>query len=490
MLGNTVVIKQFDGHYLDKRDGEIPENGFSRLENVLVTSQGTIKPRPGLTTIGSAGVRLGELRGYWTLSNGSRFLIVDEFNGAALGVTQLSEDGDTATTMFNGTNCSLLLQWNDLAFIFSPLSVANIRTWNGAVGTNTGISVGGTVGLIHKSRMFVTDNTSGGLTNTVVRYSEIFDLDAPNTVGGWPSGNTINIAAEDGDFITAMAVLNDTLIVFKRFSTWAVYVEGLPPWTVRNVHPTIGCIGRDTAIVIGGLLYFRAATGVYRTDGTTFELLSAPIKEFLDDDIGMFNNECNSRSAVWWGDYYLLNDYDIGRNETWWEAYNLENGAWSRLIFTDNGQKLRALVDRETTPPTVVVLESVTGSDTGNLQVFTETNDFEDDTGNSIPCVVASKMYDFDKPSDWKLVREIDVELAIESPFNSVTGTMDIVSERATLASQVKTIEGQQRSLFRFRGPMRCRAMRYTFSFEPVEDLEINQIVFDVGVAGRVGVGH
>ncbi len=486
MRGNPVVVKGFDGHYPQKRDGQIPENGFSSLENVLVTSQGTLKPRPGLSTIGSANFRVGDLKGWWTKSDGTRKLIVDEFIGGNLGVTQLTADGDTAVTILNGQACDLLLQWNDLAFIFSN---GDIQTWNGAAATDTNIAVHATLGTVFKSRMFVCDNGVGTVDNSILRYSEIFDSDAPNTSGGWPSQNTINIASEDGDIITAVAILNDTLIVFKRFSTWAVYVEGLPPWTVRQLHPNIGCIGRDTAIVIGGLLYFRAANGVYRTDGTTFELLSAPIKEFLDDDPGMVYNECNARSAVWWGDYYLLNDYANGRTETWWECYNLENGAWSRLVFSDGIQKHRAIIDRETSPPTILVLEGDSSADTGNLQSFSELNDFEDN-GAPFTCTIASKMYDFDKPSEWKMVRELDFELSLITPFDTFSASCDVVSERATTATQTKSIEGQHRSLLRFRGPMRCRAMRYTLEFEPVADSEINQVVFDILVAGRVGVGH
>lgn len=491
MKGNPVVVKGFDGHYPDTRDGQIPENGFASLENILVTTGGTLKPRPGISTIGSVGFRLGDIKGIYTLSNGTRKWIIDEFNGAALGVTELAEDGDSSTTIINGTACGLFLQWQDIGFIFSEDPSVNLKTWDGSLSTPA-IDVQGNVGLVHKSRMFVVNNSSGGLDNTVVRYSEIFDLEAPDTVAGWPANNTINISADDGDYVSAMALLNDTLIVFKRFSTWAVYVEGLPPWTVRNLHPNIGCVGRDTAIVIGGLLYFRAANGVYRTDGTTFELLSGPIKEYLDDDLGMASNECNSRSAVWWGDYYLLNDWRSGRTDTFLEAYNIDNGAWSRLVFDEAGsvQKLRWFQDREATPPKLFTMEYVTGSDTGNLQEFSELNDYTD-VGTAVTYEIVSKMYDFDKPSDWKLVREIDFEVAIENPFGSFSMSVDVVSERATTAVQNKTVEGQQRSVVRARGPMRCRAVRYTATFQLANDeVEINQVVFDVQVIGAVGVAH
>jgi hypothetical protein len=485
MQGNPVVVKGLDGHYLDKRDGQIPENGFTLLENVYVTSAGTIKARPGLSTIGAANFRVGQLLGYWTKSDGTRRFIVNQFNGGALGVSILTEDGDTGTEIISGTSGELLLQWDDLAFIFGTGSTT-IRTWDGAAAVNTTIDVQATVGITHKSRMFVVDNGVGDVNNSIIRYSEIFDLDAPNTTAGWPANNTLNIASEDGDIITAMAILNDTIIVFKRFSTWQVFVEGVPPWTVRNLHPTIGCIGRDTAIVIGGLLYFRAANGVYRTDGTTFELLSGPIKESLDDSPGMVYNECNQRSAVWWGDYYLLNDYTNGRSETWWECYNIENGAWSRFVFTGI-QKFRAILDRETSPPTIYVLEADSAADTGNLQVFVETNDL-DDAGVDIDCKIHSKMYDFDKPSEWKLLREVDFEFAAISPYSSQGFSFDVFNERQTGPStQTDTLDWEQRSLARFRGPMRCRAARYELEFNPVQDMELNQVVFDLGVVGRVG---
>jgi len=147
-------------------------------------------------------------------------------------------------------------------------------------------AVGGPVGT-HcadwKSRMWTinTVGTAGAESNVDFSAPEDWQTWYPNTAAG-----VIAINPGDGQFCTALQVYNDSLYVFKDRSIWVINGEGeVSSFSPRLVHATIGCIGRGTVQLIDGFMYFLSGEGVYRTDGTTFEELSQPIRnEFWNQD--------------------------------------------------------------------------------------------------------------------------------------------------------------------------------------------------------------
>lgn len=485
MRGNPVVIKDFQGHFPTANDavndGAIPDNAFKDITNFFVTRYGTLKSRFGIRRE-SDGVNYVSptIKGQWKTAAGLNKLIVTD---TTFGSSVLNTDGSSRATL-GAFATALLLQANNKAFLFHGVG-DNLRTWDGTTLVSTAVDVQGTVGLVHKFRMFVCNNTASGTPSSQLSYSEVFDLEAPDTALGWP-GNTIDISSADADFITAVIVMNDVLFVFKRFSTWAVYVEGSPPWTVRNLHPSIGCVGRDTVVAIGGLIYFRSATGIFRTDGTTFELISGPVEEIFDNQPSFTVSNVNQRSAAWFGDYYIIQD---GYNNTW-HVYNIENGAWSRFE-TAMGNVSRIVLLPDFSPARLMTMNFQGGSD--RLLKFEEANGYGDATGTtSVTGRIYTKHYDFDQPSMNKLFREFDLEMSVPSE-GSVTLSGTPYTENNSISPgagvQLKTLNTSTiRRLFRFRGPMRCRTSKLEFDFTVMDrEIEINQLIFDVGVMGRVG---
>ena len=490
MRGNVITLRDFKGERPETGAGQIEDTEFRSIINFMVTNKGTLKSRRGVRhESGNLAVRQGSIIGLWlTAASVERLVINSPISG-----THFADAAGANVTNPSAIESHLILNQNNLAYLFRD-TTTNIRTYDGTTLTTTGVSgVQANLGLVFKSRMFVGNNSASGTPRSQLRYSDIFDLNAPNTVGGWPSLNTLDFQSTDGDFITAVAVLNDVLIVFKRFSTWAVYVEGSPPWTIRNVHPSIGCIGRDTAVVIGGLLYFRSAVGVYRTDGTTFERISDPVKEFFDAQPPMTPAACNLRNAVWWGDYYILNDPNTATAEnSTWHVYNIENGAWT-TFFIESSQIYRLFLYPSYSPPRISAVEYIPGAATGKMLKFEELNLHGDGDGSvDLDCSISSKEYVFDKPADYKLIRELAVEVdKITSPSSSITMRCVVSNEVASLATQVKTLNTDRATIFRFRGPMRCRVMDFSLTLDDITtDVEISAISFDMGLVGRVGNAH
>lgn len=482
MKGNPIAIKNFEGHYPTNtdtvNDGAIPDNGFKLIRNFFATRYGTFRARWGFRNeTGTDTYNTGNIVGHWKTAAGISKLII---NDVTYGTSVVELDG-TARATLGAFDTHLLLQWNNLAFMFNDTAAQNIRTWDGAALVVTAVNQQATVGVVHKSRMFVCNNLASGTPRSQLSYSEIFDANAPNIAAGWP-GNTVDVQSTDADFITAVVVMNDVLFVFKRFSTWALYVEGTPPWTLRNLHPSIGCVGRDTVVTIGGLIYFRSANGVYRTDGTTFELISGPVKEVFDNQPSFAVATCNQRSAAWHGDYYIINDGYLAQ----FQVYNIENGAWCSFD-TSLGSFSRFINIPDYSPPRLMTIVT---SSSGRLIKFEETNGYGDGSGSTaVIGIVTTKNYDFDQPSQYKLVREVDLEMNVTDE-----GSVDMY---ATMFNEYNTNLGSQnkvlatstvRRLFRFRGPMRCRTVQTQFLWLALDrQIEINQIVFDVAPVGRVG---
>jgi hypothetical protein len=479
MRGEPVVLKEFDGHYPQTADGRIPDNGFRNLQNMLVTNKGTLRTRVGFRReTGTTTYDSGTMLGLWTTAAGIYRLVATHASGVSL-FDSAAGDIDTPTAI----EAQLLLQFSDKAYLFREVTT-NIRTWDDTTLTTTSVAVNANVGIVHKHRMFVANNASSGVSRSQLRYSEIMDAVSPDTVGGWPSTNTIDIGSEDADFITAVALLNDTLFVFKRFSTWVVYVEGDPSWTVRQVHPTLGCVGRDTVVSIGGLLYFRSATGVYRTDGTTFELISLPVKEVFDAQPPFSYLFCNNRSAVWHGEYYIINDGFT----TGWQVYNIETGAWSNFLATISHSRLISLEDFS--PPRTMFLEY---SSTGRVNKYEELNGYGDlDGSTAVNGVLDAKEYDLDASANYKQVREVNVEISqVSSASYGVTfSQFNENGSQLVYGNSFQTVDGVNRKLYRYRGIGKCRIWSFLMLVPCTHDVEINQILIDVKPVGRVGVAN
>lgn len=490
MRGNPVVIKEFEGWFNPGDDGVtdphsgIPDTAFVQLWNGLMTNNKSVRIRKGIRSVNSSTYRSLRILGIY---NG---LLVFSHNG---GVKTVNPSTYSEATIDNTNPAALSLEYNDVLYLFYP-TAGNIRTWNGAVLTATALNYQASVGVNFKSRFWIVPNEATGVSSSQVRYSDIFAVNAPNTASGWTNGGTIDVASDDGDFITGLVILNDTLIIFKRQSTWALYVSGSPStWTLRQLHPQIGCIGGKTAKVIGGLIYFRSTSGVYRTDGTTFEKLSSNVDGvFKDPGASVAASTCNLRSATWWQSYYLLQD---GNPSGIINLYNIDTGAWSRWLCNDYDLQDPYWYEVGNTS-SLFFVDYDSAAATGKVVQYQDSpaTYFDGDSGTSAyELQIETKWFDFDQPYDNKLVREIDVDASVTWQVSSsdVTMNMSISNDGGFLAIRTATQSGATgspgRKLFRFRGPMRTRTMSFNLTTEGINELEINGFVFDVQPVGRVG---
>jgi hypothetical protein len=111
-----------------------------------------------------------------------------------------------------------------------------------------------------------------------VRYSGITGS-APD-VRAWDANDYVDIEAEDGEEITALAPFGPYLIVFKPRKTYVIY--DLVSGANRQISDTIGCAAHRSCVDAPmGLFFLSEEEGVMLTDGNSIEHVSAPMTPLL-----------------------------------------------------------------------------------------------------------------------------------------------------------------------------------------------------------------
>lgn len=102
----------------------------------------------------------------------------------------------------------------------------------------------------------------------------------PQSPSEWHPRAYLDFGTDDQP-ITALVVIAGVLYVFKRNAMYAVYGHDITNWTVELISDSVGCTAPDSVQVIDHKVYFVHNDRVYRFDGTTFDILSQPIRPLL-----------------------------------------------------------------------------------------------------------------------------------------------------------------------------------------------------------------
>lgn len=251
----------------------------------------------------------------------------------------------------------------------------------------------GTAAIVHRDRLFVINSNGTGNINSRLYFSEIADF------ADWPSVNFIDIVPGEGDFLTALAPLQDNLIIFKTESMHNLFVQGAPSnWVLREVSNEIGCVSRYTPREYEGFLYFVGREGVYVTDGNFFENIAeqlAPI--FTGRTVNLSN--ANRDNASFWNDIYVLQMYPETGSPRYFVFHTLVGG-WTEWVFAGSVQATSFIPVTTSTPPKGLYAGDL--SSTGKIFQFEEST--YTDEGATITCLARSKDYDFGEGINMKRI--------------------------------------------------------------------------------------
>lgn len=275
-------------------------------------------------------------------------------------------------------------------------------------------SPSGTFCQVFRDRLYVLNSdASDGSANSKLFFSEINNFN----YNGWPSVNNLLVSPGDGDFLTCLSVIHDTLIIFKTESTWGLYVQGEPDsWVLRNMNPEIGCISKFTPREIEGFLYFVGPRGVYKTDGNLFEDISSNITPAFENRVVNLSN-ANLDCAAWWEDKYILLFNPTPSTRRYF-VYHLRSGGWTEWEFTT--VKPSYFVEIYSTNPSKGLWA---GDLNATGKVFKYGDDIKTDDGSNYQCRIKSKHFDFGFPGKMKRAKWFAAELEGAGAVNWVNET-------------------------------------------------------------------
>lgn len=164
--------------------------------------------------------------------------------------------------------------------------------------------------------------------------------------------NRIVVGNEDkNDFGVRLAVVGQTLIIFKRNSIWALYGYSPSTFQIRNLTTERGCIDPHSVCEIDGGVYFASQYGIEYFNGSEFTLVDSsisnitrPIAQHLVGPTGV------SDPQLRWGKISIVNmgnDYIflclsnqvpstgvIEGDDSWTGYMHTPTGNWSEFTTT------------------------------------------------------------------------------------------------------------------------------------------------------------
>lgn len=262
------------------------------IRNARLNKVGTLRKRKGYKRVGNTPdtnpirwlfpfyrVGVNPLKQLLRIS-GTRFYHLNEATG-------IWTDATGGTTI-DPTRIPDADTYANLAIIINAASVP--LRWDGTTLTNLGGNPPtGTSIAVFKDRVYIASQNT-------VRFSEVANPES------WPVFQLFNVGLNDGDEITAIKPYFNSLLIFKKNSTWQFEVdEDNQPLSLRPLAYGIGTESWRTIWIINGVMHFASRRGIYQFAGRAPEKVSYRVEDF-------FENITNPQNFVAWedGDVYHL----------------------------------------------------------------------------------------------------------------------------------------------------------------------------------------
>lgn len=224
---------------------------------------------------------------------------------------------------------------------------------------------------------------------------------------------TIDIEADDGDVITGIIAQQDRLIIFKNYSTHALYWSNPQSFQREKILNSIGCISHWSAANIDGMIVFlhgAGATnrGVYGLSRNEVKLLSAEITPTIEEST---STQLADACAAGYKDMYWLALRNASTTNNIILVLNLQTAQWGyytgitvRSMFADNRSSTERFLAGNTTSGRVYKL------DTGT-----------DDDGAAINMNWRSKHFFFGRPEYRKSIESVELLAKLQTSTSTLT---------------------------------------------------------------------
>lgn len=281
----------------------------------------------------------------------------------------------------------------------------------------------------------------GWVINTMGKYnlsgheSKVW-YSTPNNLAdfGGVAMNNFNLDFGDGDYLVAMLPFNDQMFFFKSRKTYMVSADGpTSNWQFRLISDRIGCVGRGTVKVINNIIYFLSVDGVVRTDGVTFQNISAPVRDFFDTYRDYWEPETAMNIfASYWDFKYILWMPSSDGNISTALVFDVRTEAWTMYKLSGGVTAFGEVAWDEHFPDTLIF-----GSSTGNKTWSFGINTYKDNSVN-YEASFTTKKYDFDSAMKRKRNHLVGVSIGDVSTFQPGTITVTNTAEDAVVTTRTE----------------------------------------------------
>lgn len=376
---------------------------------------GTLQKRGGSANINSSALNSGAVVTglYDWLNSGTRFLLIvcgnKIYKTSALGSSPSDITG-SATITAGQDNQHTFSSLNNIVVICGGSTPDTPLQWTGSgnVSSLSGSPPSGNLTVTANNFVFI----SGVAANpSRVYWSNVGD---PQT---WSAGNNIDFRPGDGDTVTAIADLNQNLVIFKRRSLGILFtqtntVSGAVTLAPLTQFPSnVGCAGSQAwdHLPDGRIVFLGSNAHVYIFDGGTLtDISDRPYPEGAIQPL--FDSLQPARIPhaavqVYPTKHQVWISIAVGTSTTnnYVYVYDYINEVWQPPFSNINANVLESVIDTRSTPSHTVVICTgtyagfVTEQDKGTTNV--EVSDTHIDGYGTLSIALGPDQTDFEPKS-------------------------------------------------------------------------------------------
>ena len=407
----AIELNDFSGglnNYWDP--SSIADNEVPYLLNMEFTPNGALTSRPpiidrnlnhpeGLTNDNI------DILGYYTPQNGKIFLIAA--TGTKTWALEVQQYGFGSWVQIWNARASAFVQYANQ--VVMAREAAGGARWKDGDATFTAIPQMPALFtlVLFKERMFGT-GVHGTDGEAAIYWSDIVTLDQPNGIYEWNADSFVYVGRGDGQPITELIADYNGLIIFKRNTTYNLVYSELPEeGTISLVQVNIGAQNkRSVAGYQNGFIVLHNRT-LYKFQNNVYAPINSQKVRFD------YNEDYDVANALFSEAVSVFGDRALVFTQGSLYSINLLTGSWSQWQTTTNlayvlevpkargfqWRYARALGTAGTSATKVLFIQDYPISGW-----FEQSGGEIVEVGGSEPfsCVMKTKIFDFDSPTEWK----------------------------------------------------------------------------------------
>lgn len=317
----------------------LEDNESSDLQNIDFDVVGSFRKRGGYTQLNTTAFNSGAAFNglYWfEKSDGTKYLLgtCGSKLGVATSLTQAATpftDRTGALTFTAGNNnqqsfatmLDTVLGTNGVDLPWQCVGSSNAVVISGIAGGGSAptITTAKYVEVFSNYAFLANMNWGGAYQGSRVQWSAI------DSISSWDAAAFRDVNKADGQVITGLKALGESLVIFKRRSIWVAQFTGDSdiPFVFQKTRSTVGCVSGYSIQEVENGLFFMSDDGQYYFDGNnSFKVSDRVLSTLLTFNQNRFAN-CTSAYFITKNRY--INSFSLGGSSSndrclTWDSHN------------------------------------------------------------------------------------------------------------------------------------------------------------------------